>query len=271
VPGTAVTTLQTAADVSGDGVYGEGVNGVHGVAGGQSGTAPNLGCGVFGESENGYGVYGASKTASGVYGTSPSGHFAGEFDGDVRITGDVTAKAIALSGAVTAAGVNTGDLTITGSATGGSMTLTGNLTAADVILSGADCAEEFDVNESDGIEPGSVVVFDGNGVLDTSETSYDKRVAGVISGAGCFRPGVVLDRRISDRRRLPVALIGKVYCKVDASYAAIEVGDFLTTSPTRGHAMKVTTGSEAFGSVIGKALAPFSGGCGLIPVLVSLQ
>src|SRR5271165_954023 len=30
----------------------------------------------------------------------------------------------------------------------------------------------------------------------------------------------------------------KVYCKVDADYASIEVGDLLTTSSTAGHAMK---------------------------------
>jgi hypothetical protein len=41
----------------------------------------------------------------------------------------------------------------------------------------------------------------------------------VISGAGACRPGVILDRRASSEGRAPVALVGKVYCKVDATYA----------------------------------------------------
>ena len=65
--------------------------------------------------------------------------------------------------------------------------------------------------------------------------------------------------------------MGKVYCKVDAEYAAIEVGDLLTTSPTPGHAMKATDPAKAFGTVIGKALRSLDAGTGLIPILVTLQ
>jgi hypothetical protein len=72
-------------------------------------------------------------------------------------------------------------------------------------------------------------------------------------------------------RRVPIALIGKVYCKVDAQYAPIEVGDLLTTSPTPGHAMKAEDPLQAFGSVIGKALRSLANGQGLLPVLVALQ
>ncbi len=61
------------------------------------------------------------------------------------------------------------------------------------------------------------------------------------------------------------------YCKVDAKYGAIEVGDLLTTSPTKGHAMKVTDPSKALGTIIGKALGTIKRGKGKIPVLVSLQ
>jgi hypothetical protein len=68
-----------------------------------------------------------------------------------------------------------------------------------------------------------------------------------------------------------VALIGKVYCKVDADSGAIAVGDLLTTAATPGHAMKAADPARAFGAVIGKALAPLAKGCGLIPILVALQ
>jgi hypothetical protein len=95
-------------------------------------------------------------------------------------------------------------------------------------------------------------------------------VAGVVSGAGEYKPGIVLDRR-GNGNRVPVALVGKVYCQVDAEFAAIAVGDLLTTSATPGHAMRATNPLEAFGAVIGKALRPLASGRGLIPILVALQ
>jgi hypothetical protein len=57
---------------------------------------------------------------------------------------------------------------------------------------------------------------------------------------------------------MPLALTGKVYCKADAQYAPIEVGDLLTTSSTAGHAMKATDHDRAFGAVLGKALGLLS-------------
>jgi hypothetical protein len=68
-----------------------------------------------------------------------------------------------------------------------------------------------------------------------------------------------------------VALLGKVYCKVDAQFGAVAVGDLLTTSPTAGHAMKAADPAQAFGAVIGKALRPLTAGQGLIPILIALQ
>jgi hypothetical protein len=60
-------------------------------------------------------------------------------------------------------------------------------------------------------------------------------------------------------------------CKVDADIAPINVGDILTTSPTRGHAQKVLDPSKALGAVIGKALGSLKKGKGTIPVIVTLQ
>jgi hypothetical protein len=85
------------------------------------------------------------------------------------------------------------------------------------------------------------------------------------------KPGIVLDKQRNGRNRSPVALLGKVFCKVDASNAAVEVGDLLTTSSTPGHAMKATDSEKAFGAVIGKALRALPDGCGLIPILIALQ
>jgi hypothetical protein len=115
------------------------------------------------------------------------------------------------------------------------------------------------------------MVLDGEDALRESATPYDKRVAGVISGAGGYKPGLILDRQPGPHERVPLALMGKVYCKVDAQYAPIEVGDLLTTSSTPGHAMKVEDPFKAFGAVIGKALRPLEAGQGLIPILIALQ
>jgi hypothetical protein len=59
--------------------------------------------------------------------------------------------------------------------------------------------------------------------------------------------------------------------KADASFGPIHAGDLLTTSPHAGYAMKVTDKSQAFGAVIGKALADLDSGTGLIPVMVTLK
>lgn len=148
----------------------------------------------------------------------------------------------------------------------------GNILATgDIRLANADCAEEFDICDANQIEPGTVMVLGGDGRLQPSRSEYDKRVAGVISGAGDYKPGIVLDQQKSRGGRQPIALLGKVFCKVDAQYGAIEVGDLLTTAPTPGHAMKASDPLKAFGAVIGKALRPWTEGQGLVPILIALQ
>jgi hypothetical protein len=141
----------------------------------------------------------------------------------------------------------------------------------DIRLTNADCAEDFDIVCIEQVEPGTVMVIDAEGALRYSDRAYDKRVAGVISGEATTNPGLILDKQASSNNRMPIALMGKVYCKVDASYGAIEVGDLLTTSPTPGHAMKAVDPLKAFGSVIGKALRPLKEGQKLIPILIALQ
>jgi hypothetical protein len=147
----------------------------------------------------------------------------------------------------------------------------GTVMADDIVLPNADCAEEFDVSSSEEIPAGAVMVIGEKDTLHLCANAYDKRVAGVVSGAGDCRPGLVLGRQASAQARVPLALSGKVFCKVDAQLGPIEVGDLLTTSSTPGHAMKATDPAKAFGAVIGKALQPLEKGCGLIPILVALQ
>jgi hypothetical protein len=157
--------------------------------------------------------------------------------------------------------------------TAGTETLKLDGAAGEIYFKNADCAEEFDISSqaTEMIEPGTVMVIDNDGKLQVSSKQYDKRVAGVISGGGGFKPGIVLDRKKSRIMRAPLAMLGKVYCKVDADYSPIEVGDLLTTSPTVGHAMKADDPIKAFGSVIGKTLRSLKQGRGLIPILISMQ
>jgi hypothetical protein len=147
----------------------------------------------------------------------------------------------------------------------GDVTVTG-----DILLTGADCAEQFDVS-GEPPEPGTVLVIDEAGILCESQKPYDKKVAGVVSGGGEYKHGILLDNRPSDNCRVPVALVGKACCKVDARYSAIEVGDLLTTSSTPGYAMKAVEPLRTSGAVIGKALAPLATGRALIPILIALQ
>ena len=147
----------------------------------------------------------------------------------------------------------------------------GNIvTNGDISLTNADCAEDFDVENAQALEPGTVMVVGDADRLHQSEEAYDTRVVGVLSGAGDCQPAIILGRQ-SQNKRLPLALTGKVFCKVDAQYSPIGVGDLLTTSPTLGHAMKADDPLKAFGAVIGKALRPLAEGQGLIPILVALQ
>jgi hypothetical protein len=217
-------------------------------------------------SRKGIGVLGTTSdpNGTGVWGVNTAGGNAAAFNGNVAVGGNVQVTgAMNIEGNVAV----TGTLTHTGNAT-----VTGTLTVGvDIFLPAADCAEEFEIGSVAEAEPGTVMVLDDAGLLQLSFQPYDKKVAGVISGAGLYRPGIILDRGKPSPTRLPLALVGKVFCKVDAQYGPIEVGDMLTTSPTRGHAMNARDRSLAFGAVIGKALKRLSKGCGLVPILVALQ
>ncbi len=152
----------------------------------------------------------------------------------------------------------------------GNVHVTGNIaTDGDVVLLGADCAERFESDDPARCEPGTVVGFDVAGRLAPSTEPYDTTVAGVVAGAGRFRPAIILDAGLSDASSVAVAMVGKAYCKVDAGYGAVKVGDLLTTSATPGHAMRVESRTSAIGAIVGKALQALPSGTGLIPVLVT--
>lgn len=220
--------------------------------------------GVLGIGHNEPGVAGNSDSSDGVRATSKTGNGLSAFGGG---GGGVAIFAQASARRKPAAGMNT-----TAASFDGNVVVSGDiqiLGGGDIRL--ADLAEDFDISGIEKIEPGSVVVLDDEGSVQQSRAAYDHKVAGVVAGAGNFRSAITLDRDESQGKRIAIALMGKVYCKVDAQYSAIGVGDLLTTSETPGHAMKALDPLKAFGAVIGKALRPLQSGQGTIPVLVTLQ
>ena len=143
------------------------------------------------------------------------------------------------------------------------------------ITGGSDLSENFDVNaEKDELQSGMIVSIDSKnpGELVLAREAYDAKVAGILSGAGGVKPGMLMGQKGTKADgKHPVALTGRVYCHVDASHGAIEPGDMITTSTTPGHGMKATNRDRAFGSIIGKAMTGLAEGKGLVLVLVNLQ
>ncbi len=142
------------------------------------------------------------------------------------------------------------------------------------ITGGGDIAEPFDVDQSEGAKPGMVLCIDSNnpGQLQLSRKAYDRKVAGIVSGANGVNPGLTLKQAGSVvDGSLPVALSGRVYCWVDASKNPVEPGDMLTTSDVPGYAMKVDDYAQSHGAIIGKAMSSLASGRGLVLVLVTLH
>ncbi|MGE0479479.1 MAG: hypothetical protein AB7Q17_03300 [Phycisphaerae bacterium] len=149
---------------------------------------------------------------------------------------------------------------------------TATMSAAVVQIRGADLAER--IPSADKLEPGLLAVIDesGSGKLRLATEPYDRKVAGIVSGANDFPAGAILGNQPGSEADPAIALAGRVYCWADASYGPIGAGDLLTTSATPGHAMRVADDAgPARGCIIGKAITKLESGRGLILVLVQPQ
>jgi hypothetical protein len=162
----------------------------------------------------------------------------------------------------------TGNITVTGT---GNINATGTITGGNIQATYQDVAEWVPATHA--FAAGTVVVLNptkSNQVM-ASAQAYDTRVAGVVSE----RPGLALGEAGTDK--VLVATTGRVKVKVDATRAAIHVGDLLVTSDVEGVAMKSIpldlggTPIHRPGTLIGKALEPLEKGTGEILVLLSLQ
>jgi hypothetical protein len=137
------------------------------------------------------------------------------------------------------------------------------------ITGGTDLAEAFAV---DAAKPGDVVVIDEDrpGRLRVCERRYDRKVAGIVSGAGGLACGVMLGAD-DGAGQVPIALSGRAWCKADARTEPIAPGDLLTTADCPGHAMKAVDEQAARGAILGKAMSRLDAGQGLVLALVNLQ
>ena len=119
----------------------------------------------------------------------------------------------------------------------------------------ADLAEKYLSDQN--YEAGTVLEFGGEYEVTISDTESD-RVAGIVSTNPAYLMNVDLDGDYI----VALALQGRVPCKVIGN---IKKGDILT-SAGNGYAMK--SDNKVFGSIIGKALQDFTGGVGVIEVVV---
>jgi len=136
------------------------------------------------------------------------------------------------------------------------------------ITGGCDIKEDLNSNEN--LEAGDVVIIDAEneGQIKKTSTAYDKKVAGVISGAGGINSGLSLSQEGVMEGEYPLAMVGRVYVKV---IGKVEAGDMLTTSTKSGFAMTAQKRKKSHGAIIGKAMSANDNGEGLVLVLLNLQ
>jgi hypothetical protein len=178
-----------------------------------------------------------------------------------------TAKATSFTGPLT--GAVTGSLTSTGDNTMGTLTMGGTLTSKSILpdttatydigsgskaynliyakATSAQYADLAEIYESDAeYDAGTVVIFGGEKEITISKEGNDTRIAGVISE----NPAYLMN---SESTGLPVALMGKVKCKV---VGHINKGDMLSAHPSHNGVAKKTHDPQV-GEVIGKALEDY--------------
>jgi hypothetical protein len=163
----------------------------------------------------------------------------------------------------------TGNITSTGANTMGTLTMGGNLTSKAILpdidasydigtslkgyntvyakATSAQYADLAEIYESDAeYEAGTVVVFGGKKEITISTVGNDTAIAGVISE----NPAYLMNDKANG---LPVALMGKVKCKV---VGHINKGDMLSAHPQHNGVAKKTFDPQV-GEVIGKALQDY--------------
>ena len=238
---------------------GIGVNGIGGAVGVQ-GIGNEAGLkGVSAFNSNGVGVWGESTTSNGVLGLSH--HNVSAAVSAVNDGGGTALFAETKNGAGPA-GHFVGDVQVDGSI---------SVEAEITLMNRGDICENFLSDGTDQSPAGTVMVASDDGSSSACATAYDRRAVGIVSGAGELQPGITLGAKRGAQSTVRIAMVGTVYCRVDADLGPVTVGDLLTTSPTTGHAMKAADSARFAGAVIGKAIGARQSGQGLIPVIVMMR
>lgn len=146
------------------------------------------------------------------------------------------------------------------------------LARVDVLeITGADLAERFPTTDDHAeIKPGMVMEIDPDhaGKLRIARGEYNRRVAGVVSGAGSIPTGTILGNMPGSEGAPAVALSGRVHV---FCIGEIEPGDLLTTSDKPGYAMRADDAARSRGAIIGKAMSRVDSSTGMVLMLVQPQ
>jgi len=204
--------------------------------------------------------------------------------GNATLTATIAANSVALGTDTTGNYVATGAVSgvgLSGSSAseGGTFTVTSNATSANTantivsrdasgnfsagVITGtstaaryADLAEMYAADAE--IEPGTVVMFGGEGKVAACNVANCRAVAGIIS----TDPAHLMN---SAQEGVALALAGRVPCKVTGPVAA---GDLMVSA---GNGMAMANNEAAMGTVIGKAIEANEGGEGVIEVLALMM
>jgi hypothetical protein len=216
---------------------------------------------------------GAQETFDEVGVTNPAGEvvvaIAADEVGDGVVAWANHAGAAAPKGVLLVSAQDAGQVAVFNTAGTPRFILDGN---SGLLSAPGDMAEMFR-SSAEAVVPGSVMSIDPDqpGALRVATRPYDRRVAGVVSGARDYRPGITLNAANAEPNRVTVTLSGTVYCLASSANGRVRAGDLLTSSAVPGHAMRAGNGEAARGAVIGKALEDLRGDNGLILILASLQ
>jgi len=120
----------------------------------------------------------------------------------------------------------------------------------------ADLAENYEADAE--IEAGTVVHFGGEKEVSVCDVDHCTKVAGVVSTDPAYR----MNDKLEAEHVAMVALTGRVPCKVTGPVAK---GDMMVSA---GNGMARAEANPTYGAVIGKALANWEGGEGVIEVVI---
>ncbi len=133
----------------------------------------------------------------------------------------------------------------------------GQIYAESTSITAIDLAENYPSKDSS-MEAGDIVVIDQSNTeyVKKSEGQYQPSLVGVIS----TKPGILLGGfgdemdRFGNDKKYPIALAGRIPTKVSTINGPIKRGDYLTSSPIPGVAMKATRA----GQIVAKALEDYT-------------